>query len=244
MKKFLSVLLVLSSLTAISQKSVLLRLKYEQGDNYLMTIEQKQNSGLQGGMNMIMNMNMVVTEAKADSFKTEARISSIALDMMQGEMSMSYDSNMKEEDLDQMGQMMKSQFDPMLQATIFSTYDTNGGSTVDKIEPAIPGMNQLADASGSINYPKEKISVGYSWSTEDEKQGMKMATTYKVREIENGMVYLDISGSVSGIGSGSISGTSEIEISSGLPIITQMDVSIAAQGLDMTVSSKITMTKM
>lgn len=243
MKRILVLLLVLTSLTAVSQESVLLRLKYEKGDNYLMRVEQKQNSGLQGGMSMTIHMDMVVTEEADEVFKTESKISSITLDMMQGGMSMSYDSSIKDEELDQMGQMMKSQFDPMMEAIIFSTYDKYGNTTVNKIEPAIQGMNQLADVSGSMNYPKEKISAGSSWSTEDEKQGMKMATTYTVLKIENGMIYLDISGEVSGVGSGSIIGSSEIEISNGLPKITELEVSISAQEIDMTVNSRISMTK-
>ena len=43
------------------------------------------------------------------------------MNMMQGGMTMSYDSNKKDEELDQMGQMLKSQFDPMMEAQLHIT---------------------------------------------------------------------------------------------------------------------------
>ena len=34
-----------------------------------------------------------------------------------------------------------------------------------KVDPAIPGMNQITDRiMNTINYPKEKVSVGSSWT--------------------------------------------------------------------------------
>ena len=170
---------------------------------------------------------------------------SVALDMMQGGMAMSYDSNKKDEELDQMGQMLKSQFDPMMNSIIYNSYDKLGNITETKVEPSVPGMNQLTEGSGSVIYPNEKISVGSSWSSNKDNQGMKTTTTYTVSQIKDGIVYLDITGNVSGAEGvdGAVKGSSEIEVSTGLAKKTSIEIAISNQGMDITINSNITMTK-
>lgn len=244
MKRILIALLVITSIAVSAQESVLLRLNYTEGDSYLMTVESKQGMGAQGGVNMKMNMGMIVSEVSGDNVKTESKILSVALDMMQGGMAMSYDSNKKDEELDQMGQMLKSQFDPMMNSIIYNSYDKLGNITETKVEPSVPGMNQLTEASGSVIYPNEKISVGSSWSSNKDNQGMKTTTTYTVSQIKDGIVYLDITGNVSGAAaSGSVKGSSEIEVSTGLAKKTSIEIAISNQGMDITINSNITMTK-
>jgi hypothetical protein len=244
MKRILIALLVITSIAVTAQESVLLRLNYTEGDSYLMTVESKQGMGAQGGVNMKMNMGMIVSEVSGGNVKTESKILSVALDMMQGGMAMSYDSNKKDEELDQMGQMLKSQFDPMMNSIIYNSYDKLGNITETKVEPSVPGMNQLTEASGSVIYPNEKISVGSSWSSNKDNQGMKTTTTYTVSQIKDGIVYLDITGNVSGVAaSGSVKGSSEIEVSTGLAKKTSIEVAISNQGMDITINSNITMTK-
>jgi hypothetical protein len=210
-----------------------------------MTVESKQGMGAQGGVNMKMNMGMIVSEVSGGNVKTESKILSVALDMMQGGMAMSYDSNKKDEELDQMGQMLKSQFDPMMNSIIYNSYDKLGNITETKVEPSVPGMNQLTEASGSVIYPNEKISVGSSWSSNKDNQGMKTTTTYTVSQIKDGIVYLDITGNVSGAEGvdGAVKGSSEIEVSTGLAKKTSIEIAISNQGMDITINSNITMTK-
>lgn len=245
MKRILIALLVITSIAVSAQESVLLRLNYTEGDSYLMTVESKQGMGAQGGVNMKMNMGMIVSEVSGDNVKTESKILSVALDMMQGGMTMSYDSNKKDEELDQMGQMLKSQFDPMMNSIIYNSYDKLGNITETKVEPSVPGMNQLTEGSGSVIYPNEKISVGSSWSSNKDNQGMKTTTTYTVSQIKDGIVYLDITGNVSGAEGvdGAVKGSSEIEVSTGLAKKTSIEIAISNQGMDITINSNITMTK-
>jgi len=244
MKRILIALLVITSLAVSAQESVLLRLNYTKGDSYLMTVETKQGMGAQGGVNMKINMGVIVSEVSGDNVKTESKILSVAVDMMQGGMAMSYDSNKKDEELDQMGQMLKSQFDPMMNSIIYNSYDKLGNITETKVEPSVPGMNQLTEGSGSVIYPNEKISVGSSWSSNKDNQGMKTTTTYTVSQIKDGVVYLDITGNVSGAAaSGSVKGSSEIEVSTGFAKKTSIEVVISNQGMDITINSNITMTK-
>lgn len=243
MKRIILVLLVITSLSITAQESVLLRLNYNEGDNYLLTVEAKQNMGLQGGMSMNMTMGVIITEVGAKNIKTESKITSVVMDMMQGEMSMSYDSNKKEAELDQMGQMMKSQFDPMMKATIHTSLDNLGNMIETKIEPAIPGMEQLTGSASTINYPEEKVSVGSSWTSEDENQGVKMSTTYTISSIANGIVSLDVSGDVTGAGTGTIKGKTTVDISSGVPKSSALEVTMSAQGVNMSIITNTTMTK-
>jgi len=245
MKRILIALLVITSLAVSAQESVLLRLNYTKGDSYLMTVETKQGMGAQGGVNMKINMGVIVSEVSGDNVKTESKILSVAVDMMQGGMAMSYDSNKKDEELDQMGQMLKSQFDPMMNSIIYNSYDKLGNITETKVEPSVPGMNQLTEGSGSVIYPNEKISVGSSWSSNKGNQGMKTTTTYTVSQIKDGIVYLDITGNVSGAEGvdGAVKGSSEIEVSTGLAKKTSIEVAILNQGMDITINSNITMTK-
>ena len=243
MKRIIIALLILTSLSAVSQESVLLRVNYKKGDKYVVKVEQKTNSGLQGGMNMNMTMSMLIKESDGKTFKTESKIMSILMDMIQGGQTMSFDSSKKTEDLDQMGQMLKIQFDPMMKATIINTISNLGESIDVKVEPSIPGMDQLLDQSSSISYPKEKVSVGSSWNSEDKNQGIKMKTIYKVLKISNGTVYLDIIGTVTGSSKGTIKGEAEIDVETGIQKKSELEVSVSGSGVEIVAISKISMTK-
>lgn len=243
MKKIILLALVITTFTATAQESVLLRLNYNKGDNYLTTVELKQSMGVQGEMNMNMEMNSNVSSADNQAIILESKIGSIVMDMNQGGMAMSYDSNKSGEELDQMGQMMKSQFDPMMKATIHTSLDNLGNMIETKIEPAIPGMEQLTASASTINYPEEKVSVGSSWTSEDENQGVKMSTTYTISSIANGIVSLDISGDVAGAGTGTIKGKTTVDISSGVPKSSALEVTMSAQGVNMSIITNTTMTK-
>ena len=118
MKKIILLALVITNFTATAQESVLLRLNYNKGDNYITNVELSQNMGGQGEMNMNMGMYSTVSNVDDKAIILESKIESIVMTMNQGGMAMNYDSNKTDEELDQMGQMMKSQFDPILQATI------------------------------------------------------------------------------------------------------------------------------
>ena len=135
MKKIILLALVLTNFTAKAQESVLLRLNYNKGDNYLTNVELNQNMGGQGEMNMNMEMYSTVNNADYKAITLESKIESIVMTMNQGGMAMNYDSNKTDEELDQMGQMMKSQFDPILQATIYNTFDRYGNVLEVRMEP-------------------------------------------------------------------------------------------------------------
>ena len=254
MKKVLIALFVITTLSVTAQESVLLRLNYTKGDSFLVTTESNQSMGSQGGMNMKMTMGMIVADVAEENIKTESQITSIVMDMMQGGMTMNYDSNKSDEELDQMGQMLKSQFAPMMEAVVYNTLDYQGNMIDTKFEPAIPGIEQMINnrAMNAINYPKEKVSVGSSWSSENENQGMKMTTKYTVSSISGGVVTLDVSGDMTGAAGteglqtpvGTIKGKTTIEISSGISKNSETEITMATQGMNITGTTKITVSKM
>ena len=244
MKRFLLALFVLTMVAANAQKSVLLRANYNKGDKYSMTIEQIQNMGLQGGVNMTMSMEMEFTDITKEKITSKSKIKAVKMDMMQGSTQMSYDSTDKDAKLDQMGQALKAEIDPMLLSTIITEMNPRGKTLSTKIDPPNPAMDQFTDQSSSIEYPEEKVSVGSTWTSQDENQGMKLNTVYKVAKIESGTVYIDISGTVTGIGEGTIKGNTEIDIATGTQKMAEVVVSVSAMGATVTVTSRTTMKKM
>jgi hypothetical protein len=244
MKRFLLALFVLAAFAVNAQDSVLLRANYNKGDQYLVTIEQIQNMGLQGGVNMTMTMGMIVTEVTKDEIKTESKITAVKMDVMQGGMTMSYDSSKSDEELDEVGKAMKAQVDPMMKSVIITTMNSLGKTLSTKTEPANPTMDQFQNQASSIVFPEEKVSVGSTWSTEDENMGMKMKMVFTVSKIADGVVYIDISGDVSGMGEGTIKGKTEIDIKTGTQKLLENEVTVKAMGAEVKVSSKMTMKKM
>lgn len=243
MKRIFVTLFVLVTVATSAQKSVLLRANYNQDNSYVITIEQQQNMGLQGGFNMSITMQMNVIDVSNTEIKTASKIETIKMDMLQAGQEFKYDSTKSDEELDAMGKALKAQFDPMMKSSILSTLNKRGKLLSIKSEPANANMDQFSNQS-SIEYPEEKVSVGSIWSSEDENMGMKMKTLYTVTKIENGIVYADISGSVSGMGEGTIKGKTEIDIKTGIQKMLENEVNIKAMGQDMKVTSKIYTRKM
>ena len=243
MKKGILLTLLMMAFAATAQESVLLRLNYNKGDNYVTSIELKQSMGAQGGMSMTMFMNSNVSSVNDQSIMLESKVESVVMNMNQGGMVMDYDSNKSIEELDQMGQMMKSQFDPILKATIYNSVDRYGNVLEVKVEPSLPGMEQFTGSQNAINFPEEEVSIGSSWESESENQGMKIVTKYTVANINDGMISLDIAGDVSGIGTGTLIGKSTVEISSGVQTNATIEMNLSAQGIEMNLITTSTMKK-
>ncbi len=243
MKKLCALLFVLAAtFQTYAQESAVLRINYTEGDVYEMKLVQNQKTGALGGTDMTIMMEMAVTEVEGDTIKTESKITSIGMDMNQGGMSMSYNSNQNDEELDATGKMLKAQLSPMMEAVIYNTMDVYGNTLKTKVEPAVPGMDQF-NTGQNINYPKEEVTVGYTWTIDDETQGMKTKTTYKVVDIAGGIAYIDIEGDVSGMGTGSLSGKSQIDIETGMAKSAETEIKVAAQGVEVVIATLLTMTK-
>jgi hypothetical protein len=243
MKKLLFLFVLVTAINVTSQESVLLRANYKKGDVLEVKMEQSQNMGAKGGIDMKMSMDMMVTSKDGDMLTTESKIKSINMNMLQGGMAMSYDSSVKEEDLDEMGKMMKQQFDPMMKSIITSKVNSQGEILETKVEPSNPAMDQITAQAKGVIYPYEEVSVGTSWSDVASQQGMSVTSIYRVSKIENGKVYINITGSVTGMGEGDIKGDLVVDIETGIQDSASSEMAINAGGMDMKISTTTTTSK-
>jgi hypothetical protein len=160
--------------------------------------------------------------------------------MLQGGQVMSFDSTKSDEELDDTGKMMKAQMGPMLSALIYAKGNNLGEMLEVKVEPSIPGVEDMAKQSSNVVYPTEAVSVGSTWTMTKEEKGMKMDFLYTVKSISSDKVVLDLSGDVSGMATGKISGNMNIDKASGIPENSTIDMNMSVSGQEL--KSKITMT--
>ena len=241
MKKLLILFLVISANLSLAQDSVLLRLNYEKGATYGISMKISQDMGAIMSMGMTMNMNIKVIDVTEDTYDSEMRFTNITMDMLQGGNVMSFDSSKSDGDLDEAGKMMKNQMAPMLKAVVFSKGNNLGKVIEAKVEPNVLGMEDLVNQSSNSVYPEEAIKVGSTWSMSKKQKGMVMDFIYTVKSITKGNVVLDLSGKVSEMATGTITGSMNIERESGIPIDSQinMDMSVNGQALKTKVATKM-----
>jgi hypothetical protein len=241
MKKLLVLFLVVSSTITLSQESVLLRLKYNKGDDYTAKMIISQEMGTTMSMGMNIDLDMKVTDVVGDEYTSEMKFAKMTMDMLQGGNVMSFDSTKSDDELDEMGKMMKTQMSPMLSALIIAKGNNLGEVLEVKVEPSVPGMDDLT--SSNVVYPKEAIKVGSTWNFQKNQKGMVLDFVYKVKSILKDKVVIDISGKVSGMTTGSISGSMEVDRASGVPLTSLINMVFSMQGQEMNSKVSMTMTK-
>lgn len=230
MKQFLSFTLIFFTLNSFSQESTILRLRYNTGDTYLMKMQMTQDMGEAMKMNMLMEMPMEVTHADDTTNVAKMSFSRISMDMEQAGTNITYDSDLKEEEMDEAGKMMSSQMSPIL-GTVIAIKSNVYGEVLDlKMLEGSGNANQFADQAQSVVYPKEPISVGYSWTAEKENNGMTISSTYTVKSIEETNVNIGISGAISGTASGTLTGDLNIHKMSGVPTLSTINMDFETMG--------------
>jgi hypothetical protein len=235
MKKLLFLFLVITANTIFAQDEVLLRLNYENNATYSTKTIVSQEMGAMMSMEMTMDMEMEVTAVENENYDTKTKFTNMSMEMLQGGNLMTFDSSKSDDELDAAGKMMKSQMGPMLEAVIYSKVTTLGEASVVSIEPMIPGVEDIASQSSAVVYPKEAVKLGSTWTMSKEEKGMKMDFLYTVQSISKENVLVDVSGEVSGMGSGKISGNVTIDRVSGIPMksLVEMNLSVAEQKFKM-----------
>ena len=235
MKKLLFLFLAITANTIFAQDEVLLRLNYENNATYSTKTIVSQEMGAMMSMEMTMDMEMEVTAVENENYDTKTKFTNMSMEMLQGGNLMTFDSSKSDDELDAAGKMMKSQMGPMLEAVIYSKVTTLGEASVVSIEPMIPGVEDIASQSSAVVYPKEAVKVGSTWTISKEEKGMKMDFLYTVQSISKENVLVDVSGEVSGMGSGKISGNVTIDRVSGIPMksLVEMNLSVAEQKFKM-----------
>ena len=243
MKKIITILFLALTNIALAQETVTLRLNYEKGANYTVSMKMSQNMGGIMAMNMGIDMSIKITDVKEDVYESEMKFSKFTMDMIQGEKTMSFDSSKSDEDLDDESKMMKQQMGPILEALIYAKGNNLGEVLEIKVEPNIPNIKDIANQSSSVVYPKEAIQKGSSWKMTREDKGMKMDFIYTVNSITKESVMLDISGTVSGLATGKISGKMNVDKLTGIPVESTIDMDMLASGQELKTKVTMNMTK-
>ena len=244
MKKFLTLFVLAVTLVSNAQESVLLRLNYEKGAKYTMKMDMTQEMGPAGSMSMKMKASIDIVDANKGVYTTKTKFTKVAMDMFVGGQIMSFDSDMSDDDLDESAQQMKAQMEPMLKAVIFTKTNNLGKVLEIKAEPDFPGSDQMAKQSSNIVYPEKSVKVGSTWNMEQENQGMKMNFIYTVKSILKDKVILDISGEISGLAEGTITGKINVGKKSGLPLKSKIDMTMSVSGQEMKSTVAVEMIKM
>ena len=239
MKKIILLLFVITANISLAQETALLRLNYEKGAAYDVSMNVSQEMGAIMSMGMNINMTSKITDVEGDTYDSEMKFTKLTMDMLQGGNAMSFDSTKSDEELDAVGKQMKTQMQPMLEALMFAK-GNNLGEIIDiKIEPNVMGMEDIVKQSSSVVYPKEAVKVGDSWTKTKEEKGMKMDFVYTVKSIDEDNVNLVISGDVSGMATGKIAGNMQIDSASGVPLSSIVTMLMNINGQEMT--TKVTM---
>jgi len=236
MKKFFTVLLLAVTLIGTAQESTLLRLDYTKGDSYTITMNMTQEMGGAVMMKMMMGMETEITEVNKDTYSSVMKFTKMVMEMNQGGMNITFDSTKSDDELDEMGKMMKAQMGPTLQAVFYAKGNNLGEVLEMRVEPNIPGASDMANQSNNVIFPKKAVRVGDTWAIEKENKGMKMNFIYTVKSIVSSKVVLGVSGKISGLAGGTISGSMDIDKKSGVPLKTAIDMSMSMSGQEMKTS--------
>ncbi len=231
MKNLFTLLLLVVTTVSFAQESTLLRLNYNKGDKYIMEMDMKQNMG-EGAMimDMAMEMPMEVIDVNDGVYSSEIGFKSIKMYMEQAGMKVSYDSNLKEEDLDETAKMMSTQMKPMLETVLSSKTNIYGEVLEMKMLEGTGNADQFTSQAESVVYPKEAVTVGYSWTAEKDNNGMKINSTYTVKSINDKEVVIDVKGDISGSSTGSLTGAMNIDKVSGVPTLSTIDMNFEMMG--------------
>jgi len=241
MKKLVIIFLVISANISSAQDAVLLRLNYEKGANYSVSMNMSQEMGTMMSMGMSIDMGVKILDVKGENYESEMKFTKISMDLLQGGNVVSFDSSKNDDELDEAGKMIKTQMGPMLEAVVFTKGNNLGEITEAIVEPNVPGMEDIAYQSSNVVYPEEMVKIGSTWTMSKEEKGMKMDFLYTVKSILKETVLVDLSGEVSGMGAGKITGNVTIDRVSGIPTksLIEMNLSVTEQKLKMKVTTEM-----
>lgn len=243
MKKILFLFLLVSTINISAQESVLLKLNYKKGDKYAVKTKQSIDSKAMG-MNNTTSMTMEILEVKDGVITSETKIDKIAMDMMQAGMMMAYDTSADDEDVDEMGKMLKQQIDPMLKLVITSKISESGKVVSVEVEPStIPNADQFKNQA-TISFPTKAVKVGDTWSEENVAQGMTINSTYTVKEILADKVILSATGKMTGAATGTVVGQLDIDKKTGITLSSNLETVMNTQGQEMKLNITTSMVKM
>lgn len=225
MKKLFILFVIAFTVNASAQESVLLRFNYKKGDVYKTEISQNISSP-QMVLDMKITTKQSIVNVAGDIYNTESKITKVVVDLMQGSNNMSYDSSVADDELDQMGLMLKSQMGPMLKSVV-SIKSTNLGKV---LESSATVQFQGSENFGQSNvvFPKKPVRVGDTFKMDQTAQGLTLTLIYTVKSISANSVVLALSTSNDGT---EIKGTMTIDKDSGVVLNSKIETTVEAQGV-------------
>lgn len=237
-KSILTTLVLVFTLASFAQESVLLRLNYKKGDSYLLKMDMKQDMGIMK-MDMKMHLKTDVITVNNGAFNTKNQFVKIAMDMEAQGQEIHYDSDAKEEEMDDLAKGMHAEMKPLKETIILITYDALGNVTESKIEEGKSNIEAFKENMTSFVLPKQEVSVGSTWNNEKTStKGVKMEYIYKVTAIKEKEVLLDVSGKISELATGNITGTAVLDRETGT--LSNMELKLNMEMMGMSVKSEIT----
>lgn len=243
MKKITTLLLFIFSIVCYGQEEVLLRLKYEAGDEYKVNMIMKQEMGTFMTNNMVFTMSQKITSTTDSIYENIMTIDQIKMDVTQGGgETNSYDSAKEIAEDGSFEAQMHASVGKMIGVEIFSKGNYLGEVFDMKAAKPVPGLENMTDNSGVV-YPKEAVKVGSSWKTTKKQNGIDMTFNYKVTEITKSVVKVDVSGSIAGSGEDAISGTLIIDRNTGVPFDSNIVIEIEMQSQKILTALQMSCTK-
>ena len=243
MRKLFILLLSSFTLVTYAQESVLLRLNYQKGDQFEMKMNISQDMEPVMSMDMKMTMSMDITSVSENEYTSDMKIASMKMEMSQAGNKMSFDSEMKDDELDEAGKMLKSQMGGLMSAVISAKGNNLGEVLETKVEPNVPGASDMMNQSGNVIFPIEAVKEGDTWNMKQTQNGMELNFIYKVLSIEKESVILEVSGNVGGMAEGTLSGNMNIDRESGNPINSLVNMEMTVQGQKMSTTATTTIVK-
>lgn len=228
------------SIESVEGDKVIIRLKPRVGDTQktIMTMDMLSNGAQSMKMNMVMNMDMKVTDKQDNVYSYEVKYNSIKMDMNAGGMEMSYDSSAKEQS--GLGAIMHDQMKAILDKPVSMKMNEQGKITEFNL-PGLANNQQMGDmGSISLPLPEGPVGVGDSWTAERPLEGMgNMKMTMKVDKITVDDLLIETSGDISdnaGAKIGDFNGNYKLDRGTGFTKDGTINMNLPVQGQQMKMS--------
>jgi len=129
----------------------------------------------------------------------------------------------------------------MLQSVI-SKKENKLGKVLEAVaEPAFQGSENVGESS--VIFPEKAVREGDTWTMDRTTNGMNMQFVFKVKSISKTTVGLEVAGTVSGMGTGTITGTMQIERASGVVVKSTITTNVNAGGQEVKTMATVAVTK-
>ena len=244
MKKILLAITMLLTFAIQGQEAIKLRVQYNEGDSYLMKVVTSQDMGAIMANSFTVQMIMDIVGKEGENFLTESKFKNVSMEMVQGGKTINYNSDTPEDQLDDVGKMMKLQMDPMMKALVKATISPRGESSNLTVVPAnAMQAGDFANQNGVV-YPEKAVKVGDSWDSSREANNVTLNTTHTVSEITSDTVKLEVTGKASGMATGTISGYVNINRANGIPRESKVVVKMDVMGQSVLTEAIVTIEKM